>query len=346
MVCTNALIDRNLQQQHEQEVAKWKTILRPIIDVILFFSAQSLALRGAVGQLSHSRSGNFLALVSLLAMYDPVFHSHLNKKERVNDFVVKMLSFLENLGLNIVYGRGQSYDGASVMKGYSSGVQACIKEQYQLAIYVHCAPHTLNLVIADSSKVDPGILSFFGVVQKLCTFFSSSNCRWEMLIIASDCALASKQVNEYDPPEDMLIIVSLLERFERPREVANLFSFMYASRLMKLSNSNLQKSCEQMPRHYEQDLDSGLYSELLSLRNILTDNKFSPSSKPINFAQIIVIEDLQEAFTDILTVYKLLLTNAVSIATCERSFSKLKIVKNYCDPLLPKNGYLDWRYFN
>ncbi|KAJ8868379.1 hypothetical protein PR048_029895 [Dryococelus australis] len=67
MVCSNTLIDGDLLQQHEQEVTNWKNILRRIIDVILFLSAQSLAFRGSVEQLGHSRRGNFLALVSLLA---------------------------------------------------------------------------------------------------------------------------------------------------------------------------------------------------------------------------------------------------------------------------------------
>ncbi|KAJ8881395.1 hypothetical protein PR048_017876 [Dryococelus australis] len=115
----------------------------------------------------------------------------------------------------------------------------------------------------------------------------------------------------------------------RVREVADLFSFLYPRQLMKLSNSDLQKSCEQLTRHYKQYMGSGMYPELLSMRNILTDNQFSPTSKPIYVSQIIVNKDLQEAFADILTAYKLLLTIPVSIATCDRSFCKLKIIKNY-----------------
>jgi hypothetical protein len=45
--------------------------------------------------------------------------------------------------------RGQSYDGASTMRGVlggDGGVQAEIKKLSPAASYVHCASHVLNLV--------------------------------------------------------------------------------------------------------------------------------------------------------------------------------------------------------
>ncbi|KAJ8875834.1 hypothetical protein PR048_023735 [Dryococelus australis] len=62
-----------------------------------------------------------------------------------------------------------------------------------MSIYVHCAPHTLDLVIVDSAKIDLEVVSFVGVVQKLYTFFRSSNHRWEMPIKVSNPAFASEK---------------------------------------------------------------------------------------------------------------------------------------------------------
>ena len=46
----------------------------------------------------------------------------------------------------------QGYDGASVMSGNCSGVQARIREVAPQAIYVHCNAHCLNLCLVDSTK--------------------------------------------------------------------------------------------------------------------------------------------------------------------------------------------------
>ena len=46
----------------------------------------------------------------------------------------------------------QSYDGAAVMSGRLSGVQARIRKLCPQAIYMHCFAHRLDLVLVDCSK--------------------------------------------------------------------------------------------------------------------------------------------------------------------------------------------------
>ena len=53
---------------------------------------------------------------------------------------------LESDGLNLEDCRGQGYDNGSNMSGKYNGVQAVINNLNQLAKYVPCAVHTLNLV--------------------------------------------------------------------------------------------------------------------------------------------------------------------------------------------------------
>lgn len=55
-------------------------------------------------------------------------------------------------GINIQNCVGQTYDGASVMRGQNKGVQALFRNQVPQAIYVHCFNHRLNLVIVDVCK--------------------------------------------------------------------------------------------------------------------------------------------------------------------------------------------------
>lgn len=77
--------------------------------------------------------------------------------------------------------RGQSYDNAFNMSGIYSGLQARIKSKNNLAIYVPCAPYSLNLIgeCAAESCLEATKLFFF--IQSIYNFFSASTSRWEIL---------------------------------------------------------------------------------------------------------------------------------------------------------------------
>ncbi|CAB4036429.1 Hypothetical predicted protein [Paramuricea clavata] len=66
---------------------------------------------------------------------------------------------------------GLAADGASVMSGELSGVQALPKKKYPWLIYIHCVAHRLNLVINSLSKCCKQILT---LVDKLHSVFSSA----------------------------------------------------------------------------------------------------------------------------------------------------------------------------
>ena len=71
----------------------------------------------------------------------------------------ELLTFMEDKGLDVKKCRGQGYDGASVIKGAYSGVQALIRNISPNADYVHCASHNLNLVLNDSQSSVESLLS-------------------------------------------------------------------------------------------------------------------------------------------------------------------------------------------
>jgi hypothetical protein len=70
---------------------------------------------------------------------------------------------------------GQGYDGANVMSGSISGVQARMREKYKFAMFVHCMAHRLNLVIVDLLKAHPmtDLRVFFCTLEGIPSFFSS-----------------------------------------------------------------------------------------------------------------------------------------------------------------------------
>lgn len=69
------------------------------------------------------------------------------------------------------------------------------------------------------------------------------------------------------------------------------------------------------------------YNEILSYREIFPDA--SLSNNPLHILQKIVDVDLIPCFPNFTIALRIFLTLPVSVASGERSFSKLKIIKNY-----------------
>ncbi|KAJ8049857.1 Zinc finger MYM-type protein 1 [Holothuria leucospilota] len=82
-------------------------------------------------------------------------------------------SLLEEHGLDIEKIRCQGYGGASNVSGATSGWQARVNKKNELAYYIHCCGHVLNLALADTCSAIPEVINFFGTVEKIyvCLYF-------------------------------------------------------------------------------------------------------------------------------------------------------------------------------
>ena len=76
---------------------------------------------------------------------------------------------------------GQSYDGAATMSGELNGVQKRMRDYFPLAYYNHCVAHRMSLCASQSSMKIPEVAKFFGILDKLITFFRSSPKRTRYL---------------------------------------------------------------------------------------------------------------------------------------------------------------------
>ncbi|KAL4136302.1 hypothetical protein QTP88_007850 [Uroleucon formosanum] len=92
-----------------------------------------------------------------------------------------ILRSLSKDGIDLANCRGQSYDNGANMAGKWKGVQARISAINELARFIPCTAHSLNLVGLHAAKCSPELEKFFGIIQKLFNFFSSSTQRWDML---------------------------------------------------------------------------------------------------------------------------------------------------------------------
>lgn len=72
---------------------------------------------------------------------------------------------------------GQSYDGASNMRGQYNGLQAFIRDINPHATFVWCWAHRLNLIVTDSVSCCLNAMDLFGTLEKLYDYVSSSKNR-------------------------------------------------------------------------------------------------------------------------------------------------------------------------
>lgn len=77
------------------------------------------------------------------------------ERVRAKDITDAIVSTLEGLKLSLNELRGQGYDGAATMSEEKSGVQKQIRDRRPKAVYIHCAGHSLNLVVVSSCFVPP-----------------------------------------------------------------------------------------------------------------------------------------------------------------------------------------------
>ena len=93
---------------------------------------------------------------------------------------VAIIRGLQKTHLDLGNLRGQGYDGASIMKGHLGGCATLIFKDYPSAIYVHCASHSLDLVISDACKVD-AIRNTIGRMKEMITFIRTSENHMDKL---------------------------------------------------------------------------------------------------------------------------------------------------------------------
>lgn len=123
-------------------------------------------------------------------------------------------------------------------------------------------------------------------------------------------------------------ISSIETRFEQFLQYEAIFGFLFESKKFKtLDEDELQKYCinlEFFLRFSEHsDIDGfDLFSELKVLREILTEEINTP-------IEILSFIKRLDSFPNVCIAYRILLTMPVTVATAERSFSKLKLLKSY-----------------
>ncbi|GLV38526.1 hypothetical protein CBL_05118 [Carabus blaptoides fortunei] len=133
-----------------------------------------------------SNTDQLTVVIRYLASDGKIFERFIaflaNTGHKATEMETALSDKLISLELDIKDCRGQSYDNASNMSGIYSGLQQRMKQaSNNLAEYVPCAAHSLNLVSSCAAECCLQATSFFMFVQKLYIFFSASTNRRKLL---------------------------------------------------------------------------------------------------------------------------------------------------------------------
>ncbi|XP_074305277.1 uncharacterized protein LOC141640371 [Silene latifolia] len=121
-----------------------------------------------------------------------------------------------------------------------------------------------------------------------------------------------------------MAINSLKSRFEQLKTFESIFGFLFDSKKLKsLDENELRECCVTFHYTYTFDVDlNDLYSELKVLQSTLPNTLLSATD-------ILEFIKCADCYPNASIAYRIFLTVPVTVASAERSFSKLKLIKSY-----------------
>ena len=108
------------------------------------------------------------------------------------------------------------------------------------------------------------------------------------------------------------------------------FHAIHPGTLNKAQDDALHQDAQRLTDHYSRDLSSSFPDQLLAFRACFkSEIAKEPTVKDL--AKMLIVENstMAASFTDVCTALLLYLTIPVTVATAERSFSKIKLIKTY-----------------
>ncbi|XP_065665714.1 zinc finger MYM-type protein 1-like [Hydra vulgaris] len=102
-------------------------------------------------------------------------------KKTGKEIAARILHVLTLLNIDFKLCTGQAYDNGPNMAGKYKGVQAVLLEENPNCMFARCGNHTLNFVGVDYAESCKEAILYFGIVQQMYNFFSTSPQRWEIL---------------------------------------------------------------------------------------------------------------------------------------------------------------------
>lgn len=124
------------------------------------------------------------------------------------------------------------------------------------------------------------------------------------------------------------VLEGLTTRYRAIYQINQLFGFLW--NYLDIGEENIINQCNDLETHYDTDISGKeLQVEVLHLKTIHHANLSDHSLDPLKLLNTIRKNKLEGIFPNLCISLRIFLTLPVTIASAERSFSKLKLIKNY-----------------
>ncbi|KAG2579201.1 hypothetical protein PVAP13_6NG248203 [Panicum virgatum] len=275
-----------------------------------------------------------------------------------------LMDTLKKLDLNVADVRGQGgYDNGSNMKGHTKGVQNHLLQINPKALYMPCACHSLNLTLCDMAKSCKQAISFFGVIQRIYALFARSTKRWKYQTPQIRSALQKVEEVCTDDPSavsdaqvlvvgmviwhDVLFYINIVSKKLQSKivcmdatlkQIEGVISYFQKYRVegfdssievakaiiagMDIEPNFPTKRQSKWKKKFDETIDLSSRRHLKSLWIITI---YIVLCLPPDILQFVTTID---CYPNVSIAYRILLTVLVTVASAERSFSKLKLLRN------------------
>lgn len=128
------------------------------------------------------------------------------------------------------------------------------------------------------------------------------------------------------------LIQEMQNRFENLRQTSEEFSFLWGMKLNVSKTEDLQNCVKDIVLKYDKDFDcQAFHKEMDYFKSAVVSFLDKPLEKttPLDILNTLTQNNLQQQFVNSHTALRIFLTLPVTVATNERSFSKLKLIKTY-----------------
>ena len=124
------------------------------------------------------------------------------------------------------------------------------------------------------------------------------------------------------------VIAGLTIRFSAAKEISDTFSFLW--NYQKISEEEMKIKATELGEKYSQDISSeGLVQEINHISMVHTANFGTKQLGALELLNALSEHKLESIFPNISISLRMFLTAPATVASAERSFSKLKFIKNY-----------------
>ena len=123
-------------------------------------------------------------------------------------------------------------------------------------------------------------------------------------------------------------LIQLKSRLEGQSLVTELFSFLFPANLLKMSDEQLAAAAAKLQQVYHLDITPDLCQEIRMFRQEFV-RFIEKSATVLDLLDILVGNGLVVSLPQLSATFLIFLTLPVTVATAERSFSKLKLIKDY-----------------